>query len=57
MKMADWTRYLLLFGFGCVAGTVLGGQLGVRLTVAKGHAWVKAMVTILIVLFALRLLL
>ena len=48
----DWRVGLVL-----AAGTVLGGQLGVRLTVAKGHAWVKFMVTILIVLFALKLLL
>ena len=42
-------------GFVLAAGTLLGGQVGVRLTVKKGHAWVKVAVTILIVLFALRL--
>ena len=46
----DWRVGLVL-----AAGTVLGGQLGVRLTVVKGHAWVKVVVTVLIILFALRL--
>ena len=38
-------------------GMTLGGQLGVRLTVAKGHAWVRNVVTVVVVLFALKLLL
>lgn len=43
------------WGLALAAGTVLGGQIGVRLTVLKGHAWVKGVVTVAIVLFAIRL--
>lgn len=46
----DWPM-----GLALAAGTVLGGQLGVRLTVLKGHAWVKGVVTIAVVIFALKL--
>jgi uncharacterized membrane protein YfcA len=46
----DWARGIAL-GFGNLAG----GQLGVRLTVTRGHAWVKAVVTVLILVFAVRL--
>lgn len=42
-------------GLCLAAGTVLGGQLGVRMTVLKGHRWVKAVVTITVVCFAARL--
>ncbi len=37
------------------AGTVLGGLLGIKLTVLKGHAWIKRVVTVTIIVFALRL--
>jgi len=37
------------------AGTVLGGLVGVRLTVLKGHAWIKRVMTVTIIVFALRL--
>ncbi len=37
------------------AGTVLGGLVGVKLTVLKGHAWIKRVVTVTIIMFALRL--
>ncbi len=37
------------------AGTVLGGLVGVKLTVLKGHVWVKRVVTVTIIVFALRL--
>jgi hypothetical protein len=46
----DWRAGLILG-----LGNLLGGQLGVRLTVVKGHAWVRAFVSVTIVLFALRL--
>lgn len=46
----DWAM-----GLALAAGTVLGGQLGVRLTVLKGHAWVRAVVTITVIVFAIRL--
>jgi hypothetical protein len=42
-------------GLALAAGSVLGSQLGVRLTVLKGHAWIQRVVTVTIVLFAVRL--
>ena len=47
------------WGAGLVlgAGNLIGGQLGVRLTILKGHAWIRWFVSATIVLFALRLLL
>lgn len=46
----DWGYGLLL-----AAGTFLGGQLGVRLTVLKGHRWVKGFVTLTVIAFAIKL--
>jgi uncharacterized protein len=37
-------------------GGVLGSLVGVHLTVLKGHRWLKAVVTVTMVLFAIRLL-
>ena len=42
-------------GLALGAGTVLGGLVGVKLTVLKGHAWIKRVVTVTIIVFALRL--
>lgn len=42
-------------GLGLAAGNLTGALLGVRITVRKGHRWVKRAVTVLIVIFALRL--
>ena len=42
-------------GLALAVGSVLGGYVGVRLTVLKGHAWVQRVVTVTIVLFAIRL--
>ena len=42
-------------GLALAAGNVLGGLIGVRLTVLKGHAWVKGVVTLAVILFALKL--
>lgn len=42
-------------GLGLAAGNLTGAFLGVRITVRKGHRWVKRAVTVLIVAFALRL--
>jgi uncharacterized membrane protein YfcA len=42
-------------GLSLAAGTVIGGQIGVRLTVLKGHAWVRAVVAATVVIFAIRL--
>lgn len=50
--MVVWTPGLVL-----AAGTIAGGQVGVRLTILKGHAWVRGVVTVTVVLLALRLLL
>ncbi len=46
----DWPLGLVL-----AAGNVLGGLLGVRLTVLKGHAWVRGVVTVVIVILAIKL--
>ena len=42
-------------GLALAVGTVLGGLLGVRLTVLKGHRWVRGFVTVTILVFAVRL--
>jgi hypothetical protein len=42
-------------GLALALGSVLGSQVGVKLTVTKGHDWLKRVVTATIVLFALRL--
>ncbi|GAB4268862.1 MAG: sulfite exporter TauE/SafE family protein [Deferrisomatales bacterium] len=44
-------------GLSLAAGTVAGSQVGVRLTVLKGHGWVKGVVTAAVVVFAVKLLL
>jgi len=46
----DWP-----LGLALAAGSLAGGQLGVRLTVLKGHRWVKAVVTAAVVVFAVKL--
>ncbi len=43
-------------GLALAAGTVAGSQLGVRLTVLKGHRGVKAVVTAAVIVFAVKLL-
>jgi uncharacterized membrane protein YfcA len=48
--MVEWKLGLVL-----AAGTVLGGQVGVRLTTLKGHRWVKGVVTVTVIAFAIRL--
>ncbi|WP_447975477.1 sulfite exporter TauE/SafE family protein [Nitrospira sp. Kam-Ns4a] len=42
-------------GLALAAGMVAGGLVGVRLTVLKGHAWVKGVVTATVVAFAVKL--
>ncbi|WP_025322098.1 sulfite exporter TauE/SafE family protein [Deferrisoma camini] len=44
-------------GLALAVGTVAGSQVGVRLTVLKGHGWVKGVVTVAVVVFAVKLLL
>jgi hypothetical protein len=46
----DWTMGLVL-----AAGTTLGGLAGARLTVLKGHRWIRGVVTVTMILFALKL--
>ncbi len=46
----DWPLGLCLAG-----GNVLGGLFGARLTVLKGHGWVKNVVTAAILVFAVKL--
>lgn len=46
----DWLLGLVLAG-----GTVLGGLLGVKQTVLKGHQWLRHVVAIMAVVFAIRL--
>lgn len=45
------------WGIGLVlgAGNLIGGLAGVQLTVRKGHRWIKRAVTVIVVLFALKL--
>lgn len=47
----DWHAGLVL-----AAGNVTGAFLGVRLTVLKGHAWVRRVVTAAVVILAVKLL-
>jgi uncharacterized membrane protein YfcA len=44
-------------GLALAAGNTLGGLVGVRLAVRKGHAWLRRVVTACIILFAVKLLL
>ncbi len=49
-ERVDWLMGLIL-----ASGTALGGIAGARLTVLKGHAWVRGVVTAALIVFALRL--
>jgi uncharacterized membrane protein YfcA len=42
-------------GLALAVGSVLGSLVGVHLTVLKGHAWVQRVVTVTVVVFAVRL--
>ena len=44
-------------GLALAVGMVAGSQVGVRLTVLKGHAWIKGVVTAAVIVFAVKLLL
>lgn len=48
--LVDWR-----LGAALAAGTLAGGQVGVHLTVLKGQEWVRRVVVIAVVLFAIRL--
>jgi uncharacterized membrane protein YfcA len=42
-------------GIALACGNALGGAIGVRLAVAKGHVWLKGVVTATVIAFAVRL--
>jgi uncharacterized membrane protein YfcA len=42
-------------GLSLGAGTLIGGQVGVHLTVLKGHRWIRGVVTVMVLIFAVRL--
>jgi uncharacterized membrane protein YfcA len=42
-------------GVALAAGNLLGGLIGVRLSVLKGHAWIKRVVAVTVIAFALKL--
>jgi uncharacterized membrane protein YfcA len=42
-------------GLALAAGSIAGSMVGVHLTVLKGHAWVQRVVTVTVVLFAVKL--
>ena len=44
------------WGLALAAGTTVGGLIGVRLTVLKGHKWIQGVVTVAVLIFAVRLL-
>jgi hypothetical protein len=46
----DWATGLIL-----AVGTVTGSQVGVHLTVLKGHRWVRGVVTVAVIVFAVKL--
>jgi len=51
----DQVNYTL--GFALAAGNSIGGMLGPKLAVDKGHDWIKKVVTVTVAVFALKLLL
>jgi uncharacterized membrane protein YfcA len=42
-------------GLALGAGSFLGGIVGARVAVLRGHGWIRRVVTVVIVIFALRL--
>ena len=42
-------------GIALGIGTTIGGQIGAHLTVLKGHGWIKNVVTVTVLIFALKL--
>lgn len=48
--MVEW-----LPGLALALGTTAGGLIGVRLTVLKGQRWLRAVITITVIAFAIRL--
>jgi uncharacterized membrane protein YfcA len=46
----DWVA-----GLPLAAGHLIGALAGVRLTILKGHAWIKRFVTVTVIAFAIKL--
>jgi uncharacterized membrane protein YfcA len=46
----DWR-----LGAALASGNALGGWLGTRIAVAKGHDWIRRLVLVVVVVFAVRL--
>lgn len=46
-----------LLGFALAAGNSIGGMIGPKLAVDKGHDWIKKVVSLTVLVFALKLLL
>ena len=44
-----------IHGIALAAGTFVGGFLGARLTVLKGHVWIRSVVTVTVIAMALKL--
>ncbi|MCF6180397.1 MAG: sulfite exporter TauE/SafE family protein, partial [Geopsychrobacter sp.] len=44
-----------VLGFALAAGNAIGGMLGPKLAVDKGHDWIKKVVTLTVAVFALKL--
>ncbi|MEM1177924.1 MAG: TSUP family transporter [Acidobacteriota bacterium] len=42
-------------GLALAAGTVVGGALGARLTITRGHGWIRGVVTAAVLIFAVKL--
>ncbi|MFQ5702110.1 MAG: TSUP family transporter, partial [Acidobacteriota bacterium] len=42
-------------GLALGLGTVLGGLLGVRLSVERGHRWIRTVVTVTVIALAVKL--
>ena len=45
-----------ILGFALAAGNSIGGMIGPKLAVDKGHDWIKKVVTVTVLVFALKLL-
>lgn len=45
----------LLPGFALAAGMMIGATIGVRLTVLHGHRWVRGVVTVVVIVLAIKL--